>query len=472
MRIKGKYLLLIIVGAVLLFLALNPLKMNSRYIFFAAAPLIILTAVKQNWINGVFMALLFTFAYYSMHSAAGLAGLALNLAVLSAFAVLADRLKAVKKEEKASTVNREERVFVNKVVNSFMIAHEMLWEIKKGMTHGGLLELFAKNIFNVIEVKQAMIYTGKDGDPEGVYRLVFSYGPYVKDKIAGMLAESDIKGKESKNISVEKAEIIKTASKGFYIIIPLVNEKGVKDIAVAYKESEFDYSDIYIAEFFAAQVFVIIEKQKLLNELKGNYEKIIGALSLAIDTKDHETHGHSLETMNYAIKIAEKLKLSDEEKEKIKYASLLHDIGKINVSSAILNKPSSLTEEEYEKVKKHPADGANILNKLNIFSEILPIILYHHEHFNGKGYPFQLKGKDIPLGSRICAIADAYSVMRSDRPYRKAMTKEDAVAELKRCAGSQFDSELVDVFLEIIEEDKEEKEEKGGYNNLISGMMN
>lgn len=248
-----------------------------------------------------------------------------------------------------------------------------------------------------------------------------------------------------------QSSLVTDTAEGFITVIPVKEGNGYNGAAVLYKKTAFTHNDIYVAEFFTAQIFIMVEKQDLLRQMSDNYGNIIETLALALDVKDHDTHGHSLSTMKYAVQIAHKMKLPPEECERIKCAALLHDIGKIRTNSEILKKPSSLTAEEFEAIKKHPQDGVNILNGMDVFEDILPIILYHHEHFDGKGYPEKLRGENIPLGSRICAIADAYSVMLADRPYRRARTQEEAVAELKRCAGTQFDSRIVSAFLDSME---------------------
>ena len=135
--------------------------------------------------------------------------------------------------------------------------------------------------------------------------------------------------------------------------------------------------------------------------------------------------------------------MSEEEIEDIRVAGMLHDIGKIGVPDDILRKPSRLTNSEYEEVKKHPAIGSWILNTLDLPESTMDAINYHHERFDGKGYPLGLKGKELSLFTQIVSLSDAYDAMTSDRPYRKAMTHSEAIAELKKCSSTQFNPELV-----------------------------
>jgi len=178
---------------------------------------------------------------------------------------------------------------------------------------------------------------------------------------------------------------------------------------------------------------------------------IIYALAATIDAKDHYTYGHSKQVSEYAVAIAEALGLPQEGVSTIRAAGLLHDIGKVSVPDSILNKEGPLTDKEWEPVREHPKLGVEILRHVIDLVNCLPAILHHHEYYDGKGYPFGLKGDNIPMEARILAIADAYDAMISPRPYREQLSSQLAINELKRCAGTQFDSELVDIFCKIIE---------------------
>lgn len=178
---------------------------------------------------------------------------------------------------------------------------------------------------------------------------------------------------------------------------------------------------------------------------------IIYALAATVDAKDHYTYGHSRKVSDYSVAIAEALGLPQDRIETIRAAGLLHDIGKVGIPDSILNKRGRLTEEEWEPVKAHPKLGAEILRHVIDLANCLPVIMHHHEHFDGKGYPSGLKGDSIPIEARILAIADAYDAMTSPRPYREQLSPQQAIDELRRHTGTQFDSELVDVFCKMME---------------------
>ncbi len=451
--------MVVLCGTALALLAINFFNINTRHVFLAAFAVVAAVSLSAGWVNGILMTFFFNFIFYSLHAETPVMDLAVNCVAYTVFVGLLEmiRLKSSPAAAKRADDAGGEKAFASKMTNSMMLAHGMLWEIKEGLTRQELLSLFSRNVINLTGAGHILVYMSKEAG--GELSLVNSYGSFQEHAITQRVKQEEILRLASGNMDSASAGFIAGVNEGKSAAVVIKNEKGGYSAAVLYKTDKFSYSDIYIAEFFAAQIFIILEKQGMIRDIAENYSRIINALVLAIDTKDHVTHGHCVATMKYAEKIAEKMGLKPEEVEKIKYAALLHDIGKIKVNSEILNKPSKLTPEEFEAVKKHPAAGVGILNEMKIFEEILPIILYHHEHVDGKGYPENLKGDSIPLGSRICAIADAYSVMLSERPYRSARTREEAIEELKRCSGSQFDMGIVNVFLKVLENE----EKQSGY---------
>jgi diguanylate cyclase (GGDEF)-like protein/putative nucleotidyltransferase with HDIG domain len=178
---------------------------------------------------------------------------------------------------------------------------------------------------------------------------------------------------------------------------------------------------------------------------------MIYALAATVDAKDHYTYGHSRKVSQYAVAMGQLLNLSPDNIGEIRTAGLLHDIGKIGIPDSILNKDGMLDEQEWMQIKSHPEMGVEILRYVSDLAKSLPIILNHHEHFDGSGYPAGLKGKDIPLEARLLSVADAYDAMTSLRPYHNQRTPQEAIDELKRCAGTTFDPELVEVFCKVIQ---------------------
>ena len=195
------------------------------------------------------------------------------------------------------------------------------------------------------------------------------------------------------------------------------------------------------------------ELPKISTELEARPRalSIIYALAATVDAKDHYTYGHSRKVSDYSVAIAEALDMPQDRIATIRAASLLHDIGKVGIPDSILSKEGPLTDEEWEPVRIHPKLGVEILRHIIDLVNCLPAILHHHEHYDGKGYPSGLKGDSIPLEGRILAIADAYDAMTSPRPYREQLSSQSALEELRRCAGTQFDPELVELFCTLIE---------------------
>jgi putative nucleotidyltransferase with HDIG domain len=178
----------------------------------------------------------------------------------------------------------------------------------------------------------------------------------------------------------------------------------------------------------------------------------VTSLALAIDSKDPYTQGHSPKVAHYSALIAENLGLREDEIEQIRLGGMLHDLGKVGIPEAILNKSGPLNPEEWELMKQHVRFGYRLLESLHTLAEVRSMVLHHHEMFDGSGYPEGRSGEKIPLGARIIAIADAYDTITSDRTYKKARSAQAALSEIERCAGAQFDPRLVRVFIDAVRE--------------------
>jgi putative nucleotidyltransferase with HDIG domain len=189
------------------------------------------------------------------------------------------------------------------------------------------------------------------------------------------------------------------------------------------------------------------ESYKDLQEL---FMKLIGVMINALEAKSPWTKGHSMRVAMYAEEIAKEMGLDEAEIKDIRLAGLLHDIGKIGTYDYLLDKPSKLTDEEFAIVKKHPAQGAEILEGIKQLKDVLPIVRHHHERIDGRGYPDGLKSEEIPAGARIMHVADSFDSMTADRPYRPAPGKGYAISELKKYSGAQFDPAAVKAFFTIL----------------------
>jgi len=227
-----------------------------------------------------------------------------------------------------------------------------------------------------------------------------------------------------------------------------------------------DGADDFIAKPFVPQVMQsrvsrILELSDLRNDLEAKLvEKTkevemvtlnaVMAIANTIEAKDLYTSGHSNRVAKCSVEIAKRMGMSEDDIKELNFKALLHDIGKIGVPDAILNKPMALEEDEFAIIKKHPVIGGDILKNIAIVSNLHYGALYHHERYDGKGYPKGLMGDEIPYEARIIAIADTYDAMTSDRAYRKALPRELVIAELERCKGKQFDPKITDVFIEML----------------------
>ncbi len=192
------------------------------------------------------------------------------------------------------------------------------------------------------------------------------------------------------------------------------------------------------------------------DQLKDAYYGTIESLRLAVDAKDTYTRNHSDRVSYYSLLIGKQLHLDENDLETLKQGALFHDIGKIGIPDSILQKPTKLTDDEYDDIKNHPSIGAKILTPAKIFNRLIPMVLNHHERYDGKGYPMSLKGEEIPLMARIVCVADSFDAMTSDRSYRPRFKVLAALEEMEKCKGTQFDPLIVDAFMIALQENKEQ----------------
>jgi len=219
----------------------------------------------------------------------------------------------------------------------------------------------------------------------------------------------------------------------------------------------FTLDNLELVSIIASQGAVAFENANLITSLKDAYISMIESLILIVEAKDSYTYGHSRRVSNLCVRLARKLGIPEKEVETLRLAANLHDIGKISVPEGILNKPGKPDDEEWLYIKRHTLIGDEVLKPLKFLDEAREIIRYHHERYDGRGYPHGLKGDDIPLLTRIMTVADAYDAMSSVRAYRKPLTREEIKRELLENAGKQFDPEIVRAMIEIMEEEGEER---------------
>jgi PAS domain S-box-containing protein len=236
------------------------------------------------------------------------------------------------------------------------------------------------------------------------------------------------------------------------LLVPLVTRDGVAgflDLGTS-QHGKLTPVDLSTAESIASQIAVALENARLFEDLEQLLVSTITSLASAIDAKSPWTKGHSERVTKYAVEIGEEMGLSEHELERLKLSGLLHDVGKIGTYDILLDKPSRLTDEEFELVKKHPRKGAEILSPIKQLTDIIPGVRHHHERYDGRGYPDGLTGEEIPLQARILCVADSFDSMTADRPYRPAPGTAYAISEFERCRGTQFDPMVVEAFLRVL----------------------
>jgi putative nucleotidyltransferase with HDIG domain len=237
-------------------------------------------------------------------------------------------------------------------------------------------------------------------------------------------------------------------------VLPLIADDNVLGLAVFISEKMFRLNDDILETIITigGEVAACIKNANRYIQLKQNYLGAVKSLAKKIEDKYDYNKGHSEGVSEMAVVIARKMGFPAEDVELIRFAGLVHDIGKVTISDKILCKKDKLTPEEYMKLKMHAVASADIVRSLEQEKRLLPIILYHHERFDGSGYPEGLSRDRIPIGARILAVCDAYKAMTSSRPYRRGMSASQAIRELSRCSGSQFDPEIIKIFIQCFKD--------------------
>lgn len=247
--------------------------------------------------------------------------------------------------------------------------------------------------------------------------------------------------------------------KGNTLGVPLLSEDTVGCIIIKRlrKSHHFDVFDREILLAISEQAVTAIRNLQLYEEQQKIMLGSIKSLVLLLDRKMPGEYAHTRAFSELVVDLARQMHLNEVELHSLQYASLLHDAGKVDIPQEILAKPSKLTSQEYGIIKTHPLMGAQIVKHVESLKPLVPIILYHHEKYDGTGYPSGLKKGQIPLGARIMSVADAFEAMISGRPYRGMVSVGDAIAEIKKNSGTQFDPKVVEAFLELVKKRKFKK---------------
>jgi len=260
--------------------------------------------------------------------------------------------------------------------------------------------------------------------------------------------------KDSSEIS-SSDEPIKYSS---ILCVPIIDRgepKGAIAVCDLKNTDKIDSEDLFLLENIANQIAISIANFELNKDIEDTYYQTLLTLAKAVEAKDTYSAGHLDRVKDYALKISAKLNLSDKATKLLEGGALLHDIGKLGIPDYILNKKGFFTKEEFEIMKQHVIIGEDILKPLRSMVKLSKLVRHHHEHYDGTGYPDGLQGEQIPLLSRILSVADVYDALITERPYKRALTRSEAVKELKKCSYNILEQKLVTLFTEIL--DKEDK---------------
>ncbi len=351
----------------------------------------------------------------------------------------------------------------SEIINNLL---EAISNINKSLQIRNVLVKTMEHLEDALGVEASSIWEFDDGKKELFFRLVRGdKSNIIKEKrlkVGEGIAGKTVMTKkfriinEPLNVLEWKPEFDKIS--GFktknMIVGPLTIENKIIGVIqlVNKKKGIFTEKDIDYMKIVSSPISIALENAKLYEKQKDMMFNVSLALSLAIEKRDIYTGGHTKRVVEYSMMIAEKLGYTVEKKDKLKMSAILHDVGKIAVPDSILNKQGKLTKKEFDIMKTHPIVGANIISSMKdkLLEDVTEGVLHHHEHYDGSGYPYGIKEKNIPEFARIIAIVDSYDAMTTDRPYRKALSKKEAHNELIINRGKQFDPTFVDIFLNFI----------------------
>jgi diguanylate cyclase (GGDEF)-like protein len=381
------------------------------------------------------------------------------------------------------------------------IANDHIEELKSLANEDGLTGVYNHRFFHDT-LREKIISCEKEKVPVSVIFIDIDYFKHYNDLYGHQRGDEVLRliGSLLKNIVRKEDIVARYGGEEFSIILPNTFEKDAilvaeairKNVEETYFEGEENQPNgkltvsigisvypekakddveliksaddaLYRAKFFnknrvETYTSILDELKKDIDEEHIDLITSIKTLISVINAKDKYTYGHVERVVVYCRLLADKLKLSEEDKKTLIYGAYMHDIGKINIAQDILMKKMPLTNEEWETLKLHPANGVEIIKPVKSLDNIIPLILYHHERYDGRGYPGNLKERDIPYLVRMLTVVDSFDAMTSNRPYNKRKTYEEAIDELKKCSGGQFDPAIADAFIEVIKENRDNLE--------------
>src|SRR4051794_2637401 len=310
----------------------------------------------------------------------------------------------------------------------------------------------------LLEAEKGVLLSRRDGDGDGRLDVVCAEGfendprdSALAQRFAGLVIERDKTIREDGHeVSGEDGSAADREIDNLVAIPVYVQDDFHGIVVCANKEGGFHEYDDEVLVALGDHAGAVLENGRLRGDLRTAYVSTVKLLAEAIEAKDPFLRGHSDQVSEYVAAVADRMGVERKRREELVFGSLLHDVGKIGISERILLKPEKLTDEEYSVIKLHPRIGYRLVDRVDALRPIAPAILHHHERWDGAGYPDGLAGEEIPIEARIVCVADSFSAMTAERPYRKRMSLDQACAELERCAGTQFDPEVVRIFVEEV----------------------
>ena len=346
------------------------------------------------------------------------------------------------------------------------VEHEWNRELRRQLyelhqTHGPLggvddvRELVLRIAVVLTNSEKGLLLSRNDRDGDGKLDLVASEG-FSRDPENSQLAQRFASEVIEKGTTVreqgleEKGDAAADDEIRNLIAIPIYIEDEFSGVVLCANSDSYDEHDDDVLVALGDQAGAVLENGRLQGELRTSYVSTVRMLAEAIEAKDPFLRGHSEEVSAYVARVADRMGVEARQREELLFGSLLHDIGKIGITERILLKPGPLTQEEFSVIQLHPRIGYRLIRQVPLLRPIAEGVLHHHERYDGGGYPAGLKGEQIPLEARIIGVADAFSAMTSERPYRRRMSLEEACEELERSAGTHFDPQIVRIFVEEV----------------------
>ncbi len=361
---------------------------------------------------------------------------------------------------------------VNKIVGELGALHEFSYLVGMAWEQDDIVDTLVGKIEMIADVRHILVVERRDDGPVVIGTTasladLAGSREWAADRSAEewvfMTSEMLLQPKlEERDHAKLPAALAREFTRPMMATFPLVVANEVIGAVTLYSEQREELTDRLMMQLLLtaiSQGATSIQNIKTLASLKKAYIEAIRAISMALDAKDAYTKGHSDRVRQYALATADRYGLSARDKEWLDIGAAVHDIGKIGIDDAIIRKDRGLTDDEYAQIKQHPAIGARILEQMVFFEPAVPIMRWHHERWDGKGYPDGIAGDKIPPMARLCAVCDTFDAMTSNRTYRAALATDVAIAELEKNKGTQFAPDAVDAFVATLREDTKLRDE-------------